>query len=136
MTDSTDLFKYQALLLPWNVRGLKTLFTESGSAWHDGDTFNAFVDLGLRGYQMIHIRPAGYDAPEVYGATKDAGLVAAAFARTLAEVGDVVYIDSIDFAAANEEDDFARMLGFVTLPDGRDLAQVMVESGNAVPDPA
>lgn len=126
MTTPADLYRYRATLIPWS--------TANPSAWHDGDTVNADVDLGCHVHWQGHIRCAGYNAPEVTGATKPAGDAATAFVRTLAEVGAVVYLDSLAFVASTEEDDFGRMLAAVTLADGRDLATLMIDSGNAVPD--
>lgn len=141
MTGPADLYKYEALLLPWDVRGLRSLAayflnrTETpASAWHDGDTFNALVSRGEHDYGLMHIRTAGYNAPELK--TGQPGADATTFARSLVETGEIVYLDSIAFVPADEEDDFGRMLGFVTLADGRDLATVMIDSGNAVADPA
>jgi endonuclease YncB( thermonuclease family) len=134
VTGSADLYRFKALLLPWTVRGLST-FELNGTAWHDGDTFAALIDKGMRGYDLFHVRAAGYDAPEVTGPTKPAGDAATAYARSLAETGEIVYLDSLAFAASAEEDNFGRMLAFVTLPNGTDLAALMINSGHAVPDP-
>lgn len=120
-----DLYQYRATLIPWN---------DTGTAWHDGDTFNADVDLGCRVHWQGHVRCAGYNAPEVTGASKAAGLEAAAYVRTLLDTGAVVHLDSHAFQP-DELDNFGRMLATVTLPDGRDLAALMIGTGHAVPDP-
>lgn len=133
MTTDADTCKYRALLLPWAARGLETLRTD-GTAWHDGDTFNALVSRGEHDYLLTHVRCAGYDAPELSGTSKPAGLAALAFAQTLAESGSIVFLDSYAFVAADEEDSFGRMLAAVTLPDGRDLAAMMLAAGHGVPD--
>lgn len=125
MTTSADLYRYQATLVPWN--------TSATTAWHDGDTFNASVDLGCRVHWVGHVRCAGYNAPEVEGAGKEAGETAATFVRSLVDTGGVVYLDSQAFEP-DEEDDFGRMLAVVTLADGRNLATLMIDSGNAVVD--
>lgn len=141
MTGSEDLYKFQGVLLPWAVTGSKSLSEaitsgKWGTAWHDGDTFNVHLDRALRGYDIIHVRPAGYNAPEITGVTKPAGEAATTYARSLVETGGIVYLDSLSFSATDEEDHFGRMLAFVTLADGRDLATLMIQSGHAVPDPA
>lgn len=131
-TTDADLFKYRARLRPWGLHGLDT-WDVTGSSWHDGDTFNAIVSMGARGYDLFHIRPAGYDAPELEGATKPAAIKARDYAASLVDTGGIVYLDSQAFWASHEEDNFARMLARVTLPDGRDLTELMIGSGHAVP---
>ena len=133
MTGPTDLYKYKALLVPWGLRSLET-WAATGSAFHDGDTFNALVSRGEHDYLLTHVRCALYDAPEITGATKPAGLAALAYVRTLAPEGSVVYLNSISFVHSDEEDDFGRMLAAVTLADGRDLATLMIDGGYAVAD--
>ena len=132
MTGTTDLYKYKALLMPWGARSLET-WAATGSAFHDGDTFNALVSRGEHDYLLTHVRCALYNAPEITGATKDAGLAATAYVRTLADAGAVVYLDSLGFGY-DQEDSFGRMLAAVTLADGRDLAALMIDGGYAIAD--
>lgn len=132
-TGPGDLYRYRALLLPWTVRGLTT-WAGTGTAWHDGDTFNALVDLGLHGLSLTHVRCAGYNAPELSSPTRQAGAHARDYASNLVDTGSIVYLDSLDFEATWEEDSFGRMLAAVTLDDGRDLAALMIEAGQAVRD--
>lgn len=132
LTGPSSLYKFKALLLPWAVRGLETL-NLVGTAWHDGDTFNALVSAGRHDYAITHIRCAGYNAPELK--TGQPGTDATEYARSLVETGQIVYLDSIQFIATDEEDDFGRMLAVVTLPDGRDLATWMIQTGHAAPVP-
>lgn len=118
-TDAGDLYRYQATVLDW----------------HDGDTFHGDVDLGCRVHWHGSVRCAGYNSPELFGATKAVGLTALAYVRTVAPAGTVVYLNSLAFSAGaqSEQDSFGRMLATVTLPDGSDLAAVMVDTGHAVP---
>jgi endonuclease YncB( thermonuclease family) len=102
----------------------------------DGDTFKADVDLGCHVHWRGSLRTAGYNAPEVRGSTALAGAAATAYVEQLCPVGSTVYLDSLAFQHGDEEDDFGRLLGAVTLSDGRDLAQLMIGSGHAVVDPA
>lgn len=125
------LYQFKALLLPWGVRGLETWGVD-GSPWHDGDTCNVLISQGMRGYWLGHVRCAGMNSPEVHGPTKQAGLLAQAYANTLAPAGTVVHLDSLAFQDADEEDDFGRVLADMTLPDGRDFAEVMIAGGYAV----
>lgn len=134
MSDPAEcLYHYKALLLPWTVHGLED-FTRFGTSWHDGDTCNVLVSTGMHGYELIHLRPAGYNAPETNGDTKAAGDAARAYVAGLVDTGGIVYVNSIEFTH-DQEGSFGRMLGVVTLADGRDLATLMIESGHAVPDP-
>ncbi|MGH3496068.1 MAG: thermonuclease family protein [Nocardioidaceae bacterium] len=121
-TTSSDLYRYAATILDW----------------HDGDTAHADVDLGCHVHWRGSLRTAGYNAPELTGATKAAGEAATAYVGGLIPPGSVVYLDSLAFSAGSsaEEDHFGRMLAAVTLPDGRDLAALMIGAGQAVPDPA
>lgn len=119
MTGPADLYRYSAQV----------------QRWIDGDTFVGLVDLGLRVHWQGSVRTAGDNAPEVKGATKAAGDAATAYVEQLCPVGSTVYLNSVAFEPS-EEDNFGRMLAFVTLDDGRDLATLMIQSGHAVPDPA
>lgn len=124
MTAPADLYRYRATLIPWGA---------TGTAWHDGDTAAVDVDLGCRVHWRGRLRCAGYNAPEVTGASKPDGLAATAFVRSLAESGATLYLDSLAFEP-DELDNFGRMLAAVTLSDGRDLAAVMIAAGHAVAD--
>lgn len=135
MTTAPALFNTRALLVPWTVRDITDLWGATGTSFHDGDTFNALIDRGEGDLLLTHVRPAGYNAPEVYGDTKPAGEAAAAYVRTLVDTGAMVTIDSAQFVDSHEEDDFGRVLGAVTLADGRDLCSLMIDSGHAVADP-
>jgi endonuclease YncB( thermonuclease family) len=129
MTGQADLYRFKARLLPWSTRGLESL-GNTGTSWHDGDTFNALVSRGGRDYWMVHVRTAGFNAPEL---RTSAGPAALTFAQSLVDTGGIVYLDSLAFITMDEQDDFGRMLALVTLPDGRDLASVMISSGHGVP---
>lgn len=117
-TGPADLYRYRATVL----------------RWVDGDTAKIDANLGCRVHWQGSLRCAGYDAPEVRGDTKPAGLAATAYVASLCPVGNTIYIDSIAFEHGDEEDDFGRMLGFVTLADGTDLADEMIAAKQAVPD--
>lgn len=119
MTGPADLYRYQATVV----------------SWHDGDTAKVDVDLGCRVHWQGSLRCAGYNAPEITGTTKAAGLAATAYVERLCPAGATVYLDSLAFEHGSNEDDFGRMLAAVTLSDGRDLAELMIQSGHAVPDP-
>lgn len=119
MTSAADLYRYAATVL----------------RIIDGDTVAASVDLGCRVHWQGSVRCAGFDAPEVHGDTKPAGDRATRYLQAQCPVGSTVYLNSLAFEPNSEQDSFGRMLAIVTLPDGRDLATLMIQSGHAVPYP-
>lgn len=103
---------------------------------HDGDTFvMEYLDLGwgIRLYPIDSGEPGHcsirvtlpdggwYDAPEVKD--KERSQLAVQFLQTLMPVGTWVRIKSYGFSAG-------RTLASVTLPDGSDLATLMIEAGH------
>ena len=90
---------------------------------HDGDTFTCLLDLGWHIWYRTRIRLAVINAPEL---NTQAGVEARAFALTLVHPSDVVTFTSTAL------DNYGRPLGHVTLADGRDFGQVMLDSGHAV----
>jgi micrococcal nuclease len=92
---------------------------------HDGDTLTVQADLGWYIQIMaLHVRVAHINSPEL---TTPKGKKARDYLRGILKIGDVVTLTS------HSLEKYGRTLGSVTLPDGRDLATLMVESGNAVP---
>lgn len=120
MTTASDLYRYRATI----------------TRWVDGDTAKVDVDLGCHVHWQGSLRTAGDNAPEVTGDTRAAGDAATAYVVSICPVGTVVFLDSLAFEHGDEEDHFGRMLAVVTLPDGRDLAALMIGTGHAVADPA
>lgn len=116
-TGPRDLYRYRATIL----------------GWHDGDTAEVDVDLGCRVHWHGPLRAAGYNAPELSGATKAAGRAATEAVKVLAPPGLVIYLNSLAFEHGSNTDHFGRLLAAVTLPDGEDLAALMINSGHAVP---
>src|SRR5690242_14730992 len=93
------------------------------SAVHDGDTFTAAADLGWHITLTTPVRVAGVDAPEL---STDAGKAARDFVNTLLPVGTAVTVVS------HSLDKYGRVLASVRLPDGRDLATLLIETGHGV----
>lgn len=88
--------------------------------WIYGDTLDVRADLGFDRISLqIRLRVLGFDAPEVRGATREAGLAAARKAAELAPVDSWVLIRT------HHKDSFGRWLANVELADGRDFAAAM-----------
>lgn len=113
---------------------------------HDGDTIDVDAllhkqtvaktlnqDLGFNvwrrpgGIWLVDqaVRLLGCNAPEL---ATPAGKAALAFLQTLLKVGDVVVLTSERWDKYG-----GRVDGAITLPDGRDLATVMIAAGHAAP---
>lgn len=91
---------------------------------HDGDTLDVDIDMGMRVWEKkVAIRVAHINAPEL---STPEGKTALAFAQTLIQPGMVVTVTSHSF------EKYGRLLASITLPDGSDFGQKMVDSGNAV----
>ncbi len=89
----------------------------------DGDTIKVEIDLGWKISYKTSIRVEGINAPEMNTIN---GGIAKNFAETLLEQGEEIEVLS------RRLDKYGRSQAKVTLPDGRDFAQVMLESGHAV----
>ena len=92
----------------------------------DGDTYLLDVDLGFYVTTAQRIRLRGVDTPEVVGETRAAGLAAKTYAESLL-TGQQLTISS-----HKDERSFERWVADVALPDGRSVAQLLVEAGQAV----
>lgn len=91
----------------------------------DGDTVHLILDLGWHiSYGPARARISRINAPEL--STPD-GVVARDFAAGLLPAGLRVTF------ASHSLDKYGRPLGAITLPDGRDFAQVMLDAGHATP---
>ena len=100
----------------------------------DGDTFLADLDLGWHHWQHAPTKGTGYGVirvldlwcPELRepGGPQARDYATALLLTTLT----VVELES------HALDSFGRSLAKVTLPDGRDLATVMIEAGHGTPE--
>ncbi len=94
----------------------------------DGDTFDVFVDIGWNEYRYTTVRLAGVNAPESNrAATKEAGLAAKAYVLDVMPPGTRVKLYT-----RPDPDSFGRYIADAILEDGRSLATMLVDSGNAV----
>ncbi len=101
---------------------------------HDGDSVYIDLDLGFDHFSLAHdfeghprleCRVYGINAPEL---GTDAGFAAREYAKVLLPSGTKVMCLSRSWDKYG-----GRWLGSITLPDGRDFGQAMVDSGHAVP---
>jgi endonuclease YncB( thermonuclease family) len=97
----------------------------------DGDTFAVRARIWIGQEVMVSVRPRGVDAPELFQPKcpeeQSRAAEAQAFLRELIG-GQTVRLTDI------ENDKFAgRIDAVVTLPDARDLAQVLIASGHGLP---
>lgn len=91
----------------------------------DGDTIVLRVDLGFRLSVEVTVRLWGIDAPEVHGATREAGNKATARLLALCPVGSIVTL------ASKQLDKYGRSVGSVTTADGTDVGRALVAEGLA-----
>lgn len=96
--------------------------------WIDGDTFEAEVDLGFFVSYRSNFRAYGINAPEVRGASREAGLAARNYASTLAPPGSFVNLTT------TKADKYGRWLAsFPINSTGQPFSHEMIEAGHAVP---
>lgn len=90
----------------------------------DGDTIDVTIDLGFRVNISTRLRLAHIDTPEL--STKE-GKAVRAFLTQLLPAGEPCTV------ATQKPDKYGRALADITLPDGRDLATVLLDSGLGKP---
>lgn len=89
----------------------------------DGDTIDLDLDLGMRIHSHTRIRVAHIDTPEV---NTQRGRDVRDLVRDLLPVGAQVVVTT------QKPDKFGRALADVQLPDGQDLATLLLQGGHAV----
>ena len=96
----------------------------------DGDTLVANVALGFCVSANITVRVRGVNTPELHGGTlgeRNRAAQAKAFVQTLTAAPAVLTIQSY-----KDKQTFARWVCDVWLPDGRNLADVLIAEGHGV----
>lgn len=90
----------------------------------DGDTIVVHMEI-MPGFVLheAHVRVQGINAPEI---NTVAGKAAKAVAETLLPVNAVITL------TMETTDKYGRMLGKITMTDGRSFGDAMIASGNAV----
>jgi len=92
---------------------------------HDGDTLTLNVDLGFYVRMQMPCRVLGVNAPELSTA---AGKAARDFLATLCPTGTPLLLRSV------KDDKYGgRFDGALALPDGRSVAQELINAGFAAP---
>lgn len=90
----------------------------------DGDTLDVDLDLGMRIHFHVRLRVAHIDTPET---STPEGKQVRDYVRELLPVGTVVTVST------EKPDKYGRALADVLLPDGRELAHLLVNQGMAKP---
>jgi micrococcal nuclease len=109
----------------------------------DGDTFDARIDLGFHTFREERLRLVGVDAPEMRGATRDAGIAAREAlaclltdtppgANTLAHAtigagGAHVVVRTV----RDKTEKYGRTLARVLSAKGVDVGESLVQAGHA-----
>ena len=83
----------------------------------DGDTFEAWIDLGFGIKQEFHVRLDGIDTPEI---STSQGQKAKQFVIDLIENKTVIFMDS-------GPEKFGRARARIELPDGSDLTEYLIK---------
>jgi len=114
-------FRYRAVIV----------LTPKGKPVVDGDTFDCVVDLGDFTYRRRRIRVMGYDSPEIVGADRAAGFLAADALADIIPVGSYVYLHT-----KLDRENLDRLLAtvYVEGSDGNlyDIAEAMIAGGFGV----
>jgi len=98
----------------------------------DGDTFDLMVDLGLSTHVRVRVRLNRVNAWETRGPERQKGLRAARFVRKLMPRRSKVRIKTIKLKSGMEmKGKYGRYVADVTLKDGRDLADLLVQKKHA-----
>ena len=96
----------------------------------DGDSLEVLIDLGFKIGLRETVRLAGIDTPELRGDRAVDGQAAKAFVAGLLPPGTRILAQTFK---GRLTDRYGRWLAAVTLPDGRDLATVLIAAGHGVP---
>lgn len=114
-------------------RGMVYSYPLLVARWVDGDTVMGVLDLGYRrtwqpgkGIRLVQGDGTTYDAPERRKATMAQAVAARERAHELALPGMWLMCTS----HSPDPDDFGRPLCSLLLPDGRDLAGVLIMEGH------
>jgi micrococcal nuclease len=95
----------------------------------DGDTIQVLLDLGDRTYRTRRVRLLGYNAPEIVGQNRAAGIAARDALAEIIPPDSRVYIETY-----LDRESFDRLLGHVYAPGNGDelldVAGAMIASGH------
>ena len=93
---------------------------------YDGDTITVRVDLGFHTFRVERLRLARINAWEVRGVERPAGLIARDWLRSQILGKDVTVTTEKD-----KQGKFGRYIAEVLMPDGGNLSDALVATGNA-----
>lgn len=91
----------------------------------DGDTVDVDVDLGMHVHTRTRLRVIGINAPET---STVSGKLAQGWARAVLPLGAFITIKT----EKDKTEKYGRWLASITMPDGRDYAEMAIENGHAV----
>lgn len=94
----------------------------------DADTMIVLCDLGWRISLKTSVRLFGVNAPELNTAEGQAALH---FVQAVLQPGDEINL--VSHKLLGNTDKYGRVLASITLPDGRDLSTMLLQSDHAVP---
>lgn len=96
----------------------------------DGDTLHLVADLGFRLTREDHFRLLGVDAPEMHGATRQAGEAARRFVCDWLVAGGITGWPLL-IETAQDPDSFGRYLCRLwRVSDGEELAPALIAAGH------
>lgn len=93
----------------------------------DGDTVKVEIDLGFNLKIEQTVRLYGINAPEIKGESREKGLAATEYLRSLIENSEITLETLKD-----KKEKYGRYLGKL-VKDGIDINQEMVKTGHAIP---
>ena len=91
----------------------------------DADTIDLLIDLGFRLAFKTRVRLARIDAWEIKGEERAKGLIAKSFVEHHARVGSTVTV------CTEKKGKFGRYIAEITLPNGDNLSDALVDNGHA-----
>jgi endonuclease YncB( thermonuclease family) len=95
---------------------------------HDGDTFRALVDLGYGAYTKEWLRLKDVNAKEL---KEEGGPAAKLFLQGILTPVEFVWVRTFKTKSGEDKRTFVRYVAEVDLPDGTDVAKLMVDHGMA-----
>lgn len=99
----------------------------------DGDTLDAWIDVGFRITMHHRLRVLAVNTPEMRGPSRPDGIAARAFVIDWIERAHEINDEWPLLVTTYEADSFGRWLANVRNRDGESLSYRLLDSGHAVP---